>query len=59
MVLSVRVCVSVDAFLTTGLSEDVLQALGHPSFIRVLFLAALHPPPDHLLNPQQSPQQVF
>lgn len=45
--------------LTAGLSEDVLQALGHPSLVRVLLLAALHPPSDHLLDPQQGSQQVL
>ncbi len=47
------------ACLTAGLSEDVFQALSHPSLVRVLFLAALHPQSDHLLDAQQSPQQVF
>lgn len=45
--------------LTAGLSEDVLQSLGHPSLVRVLLLAALHPPSDHLLDPQQGSQQVL
>ena len=47
------------AHLTTGVFEDVFQALGHPSDVRVVFLAALHAPADHLLDPQQSTQQVI
>lgn len=49
----------VVVFLTAGLSEDVFQPLGHPSLVRVLLLAALHPQSNHLLDPQQSSQQVL
>lgn len=45
--------------LTTGFPKNVFKALSHPSFIRVLVLAALHPSSDHFFDSQQSPKKIL